>query len=293
MKNSKMIFAAALTAFVMLIAGCGKTEKTSEMFMDMSDEKSAVITLNKSSKDVMATSGTFVVDEGEQLLVAPALEGDSKIQVSFLAAPEGDIDKLPETEGNSALDLEVDGTDSFNCYIDPGSYMLKVTVLNESTGTVTISTEQAETDAYWLFEKVASAEEAAKGAGLDKFVLPMDAETDLGNVGTSKDWMNFRYMDGLAQADFPMGAADIVVRKGLSSIDNGDISGDYTAYAYEWTQDVNGTEAKCWGNREGAAMKTIWTKGDYSYSITARGAGGEDDFGLSANDVAVWVAGIE
>ena len=293
MKNTKLIFVAALTAFVMLIAGCSKKEVTTEMSLDMSNEKIAVITLDKSSKDVAATSGTFVVDEGEQLVVEPALEGDSKIQVSFLAAPEGDIDQLPDVEGDHVLDLDVEGTDTFYCSIDPGSYMLKITVLNESTGTVTITTEQAEVDAYWLFEKVASAEEAAKGAGLDKFVLPMDAETDLGSVATSKDWMNFRYMDGLAQADFPMAAADLVVRKGLSSIDNGDVSGDYMEYAYEWTQDVNGTEAKCWGNREGAAMKTIWTKGDYSYSITARGAGGEDDFGLTEGDVAIWVNGVE
>lgn len=292
MKNSKMIFAAALTAFAMLMAGCGKAE-TSEMHMDMSDEKSAVITLDKSSKDLTATSGTFVVDDGEQLLVEPALEGDSKIQVSFIASPDEGIDQLPDTDGASVMDLDVDGTDTFYCSIEPGSYMLKVTVLNESTGTVTISTEAMETDEYMLFEKVASAEEAAKGAGLDKFVLPMDAQTDLGSVATSKDWMNFRYMGDLAQADFPMGAVDLVVRKGPSSIDNGDVSGDYMEYAYEWTQDVNGTEAKCWGNKEGSAMKTIWTKGDYCYSITARGAGGEDDFGLSANDVAVWVNGVE
>ena len=294
MKNTKVIFAAALTAFAMLMAGCGKVETTSSaMSMDMSDEKNAVITLDKASKDLASTSGTFVVDDGEQLMVEPALEGDGKIQVSFLAAPDEGIDQVPDVDGDSVLDLDVEGTDTFYCSIDPGSYMLKVVVVNESTGTVSIRTEPEEIDEYALFSKVASAEEAAKGAGLDKFVLPMDAQTDLGNVADSKDWMNFRYMDGFAQADFPMGAADLVVRKGLSSIDNGDVSGDYMEYAYEWTQDVNGTEAKCWGNREGAAMKTIWTKGDYSYSITARGAGGEDDFGLSANDVAVWVSGIE
>ena len=277
MKNAKVIFAAALAAFTMLMAGCGKAE-TSEMYMDMSDEKSAVITLDKASKDDAATSGTFVVDDGEQLVVEPALEGDSKIQVSFLAAPGEGMDQVPDVDGDSVMDLDVDGTDTFYCSIDPGSYMLKVTVLNKSTGTVTISTEPMETDVYALFEKVASAEEAAKGAGLDKFVLPMDAETDLGSVAASKDWMNFRYLGDFAQADFPMAAVDLVVRKGPSTIDNGDVSGDYMEYAYEWTQDVNGTEAKCWGNKEGAAMKTIWTKGDYSYSITARGAGGEEDF---------------
>ena len=293
MKNTKIIFAAALTAFVMLMAGCSKKEVTTQMSFDMSDEKSAVITLDKASQDVAATSGIFVVDDGEQLLVMPALEGDSKIQVSFLAAPDEDIDQPPEVEGDHVLDIDVDGTDSFNCYVDPGTYMLKVTILNESTGTVTITTEPMETDEYALFEKVASAEEAAKGAGLDKFVLPMDAQTDLGSVATSKDWMNFRYLGEIAQADFPMGAVDLVVRKGPSTIDNGDVSGDYMEYAYEWTQDVNGTEAKCWGNKEGAAMKTIWTKGDYSYSITARGAGGEDDFGLTEGDVAIWVNGVE
>ena len=291
MKNVKAILAVIVMVFALVAAGCGKK---SVLTMDMSDEKNSVITLENASKDASATVGTLVVGDDEQVVVEPDLEGNSMIQVSFIGAPEEGIENLPEFDGDSVMDIDVEGTDSIYFTVAPGSYMLKVTVLTDkSGGTVVVRTEELVTDPYFLFTKVDSAEEAAKGAGLDKFVLPMDAQTDLGNVADSKDWMNFRYLDDFAQADFPMAAAELVVRKGPSSIDNGDVSGDYMEYAYAWTQDVDGTEVKCWGNREGAAMKSIWTKGDYCYSVTARGAGGDDDFGLSANDVAVWVAGIE
>ena len=290
MRNLKIMLAAMIAASALIVTGCGES---GEITMDMSDEKQSVITLKNAGKDMTSTLGTFVVEDNEEVVVEPDLEGDGKIQISFLAAPEEGIEEVPETDAASVIDLEAEGTENYNCYVEPGSYMLKVTVLNKSTGTVVVRTEQFQTDEYAQMSKVNSAEEAAAGAALDKFALPMDAQTDLGSVSTSKDWMNYRYMEGFAQTDFPMGAVDIVVRKGLSTINNGDVSGDTTEYTYSWTQDVNGTEAKCWGNKEGSAMKTIWTKGDYSYSITARGAGGEDDFGLSANDVAVWVAGVE
>ena len=73
----------------------------------------------------------------------------------------------------------------------------------------------------------------------------------------------------------------------------GDVSLDDNKYANEWTQTVAGKEVKCFGNREGEATKTIWTAGDYSYAVLAYGAGGDDDYGLSAEDVAIMVNAVK
>jgi hypothetical protein len=75
--------------------------------------------------------------------------------------------------------------------------------------------------------------------------------------------------------------------------DDADISGDYNSYENEWTQNIKGLEVKCSGNREGEATKTIWMVDDICYSITAYGAGGDDDFGLSADDLSTLINGIQ
>ena len=52
-------------------------------------------------------------------------------------------------------------------------------------------------------------------------------------------------------------------------------------------------EVTCFGNREGEATKTIWQSGDYYYSITAEGLGGDEDFGLNADDLSSLINGIQ
>lgn len=129
---------------------------------------------------------------------------------------------------------------------------------------------------------VASAEEAAKVAGIDSFTVPGD---DVNISLQTKFGWTFRAMKGIAQADGNVGAAEITIRKGTHD-KSGDISGDYNAYAHSWTVDADGAQVKCSGNVEGATMKAIWTVGDYDYSIFVRGQGGEsDNFGLNDDDL--------
>ena len=108
---------------------------------------------------------------------------------------------------------------------------------------------------------VGSSEEAAKGAGIDSFVIAEDP--------------------GIAEARLEYPASALTVRKGTNAED-GDISGDYTEYAETWTQDVDGIEVTCFGNWEGDASKSIWNVDGMYYSIVAEGLGGDDDFGLNA-----------
>ena len=136
----------------------------------------------------------------------------------------------------------------------------------------------------------ATAEEAAEGAGVGYFLVP-EGGTEI--VGGRIDFGAFRYMNGLAEADGWVGAAELTVRKGLKQ-DSADVSGDYTDYAYTWTVEADGWEVTCFGNEEGRMMKAIWLSDNFSYSITVRGQGDYYlSYGLGAEDVVALVTAIQ
>ena len=138
---------------------------------------------------------------------------------------------------------------------------------------------------------VDSLEAAAEGAGIDAFTLADGMEISLGPVKPTE----YRCMDGLAEVYVLFPAVDMTIRKGKSELagEGGDISGDYNQYKHSWTQNVKGLEVNCYGNRKGEATKTIWQVDDYCYSITAYGLGGDDDYGLSEDDINTIINGIQ
>ena len=142
-----------------------------------------------------------------------------------------------------------------------------------------------------------SAEAAAEGAGVGYFTLP---EAGMELVGGPIGWDNYRYTDLLAEATGYVGTAELTVRKGVNrpdhdvGYDTADVSGDYTAYAYEWTIEAGGWQVRCFGNEEGRAMKAIWSSDNFSYCILVRGQGGlRDVYGLGSDDIASLVDAIE
>ena len=139
---------------------------------------------------------------------------------------------------------------------------------------------------------VDSAEAAAEGAGLDTFMVPDgEAEISLGEVKVTQ----YRCMKGMAEAVVEFPAVEMTIRKGDKSgeMAEGDISGDYNEYKYDWTQNIKGLEVKCFGNRDGEATKTIWSVDDMDYSITVQGLGGDEDYGLPADDLNSLINGIQ
>lgn len=137
---------------------------------------------------------------------------------------------------------------------------------------------------------VDSAEAAAEGAGLDFFEVPDGTETSMGPVAID----TYRCMDGMAEADGSVAAVELTFRKGRADTAMvaedtagkcADISGDYNEYKYSWTQNIKGLEVECYGNREGEATKAIWQVEDTCWSINAVGAGGDEDFGVNADDL--------
>ncbi|MDO4804862.1 MAG: hypothetical protein Q4A32_08590 [Lachnospiraceae bacterium] len=293
MKKRLMIVAAAL-ALALTAVGCGGSKKPT-MTMDVT-ETSALITLNKADKNDNVMSGSLIVAEGDNIVITPRLEGTGNVLIKIIQEPDDQtIDTLPNyNKIKPSIEETMAGDEPLTCSIDPGSYMVSATAMSPKVkGSVTINVINSEDHPYELWTKTDSAEAAAKAAGLDGFELPMDAETDLGKVADSKDYMHFRYLDNTVQADFPMAAVDMVVRKSTKDYATDETNMGRQQYKYEWTQDVNGIEATCFGNREGDATKTVWKNGNYGYCILATGAGGDDDFGLSENDVAVWVEGVK
>ena len=158
----------------------------------------------------------------------------------------------------------------------------------ESTEAATGTTAEVITGLANPWSDVGSAEEAAKGAGIDSFVIAEDPGLDLGELFER----TYRCMDGIAEARLEYPASALTVRKGTIA-EEGDISGDYTEYANTWTQDVNGIEVTCFGNREGDATKSIWTVDNMYFSIVAEGLGGDQDFGLNAERLTAMVSSIQ
>ena len=187
------------------------------------------------------------------------------------------------------------------------------TIAFNEDGTFTWHEDQSETGEDMVFEWIPamgdgsismpnpwteadSAEAAADGADVGYFKLP---EAGMEVVGGPIGWDNYRYMDLLAEANGYVGAADLTVRKGVNrpdhevSYDTSDVSGDYTAYAYDWTIEAGGWQIRCFGNEEGRAMKAIWSSDNFSYCILVRGQGDlRDTYGLGSDDIASLVDAI-
>ena len=141
------------------------------------------------------------------------------------------------------------------------------------------------------WQETDSSKTAAEGAGIDEMVIADGIKISLGEVKVDK----YRYMDGMIQANVEFPAVEMTIRKGRpdTAAEEGDISGDYGEYKNSWTQSINTLDVNCYGNREGDSTKTLWKSDDYLYSVTAFGLGGDTDYGLSADDLALLVAGID
>jgi len=138
--------------------------------------------------------------------------------------------------------------------------------------------------------EVGSASEAAEGAGVGYFIVPEDSDD---YQGGHISFSSFRYMEEIAEAEGGIGAAELVVRKGLNQ-NTEDVSGDYTEYSKNWTVQTDDWTVSCFGNEEGKTMKAIWCSDNFSYSIMVRGQGDlYDTYGLTDEDIQALVSVIQ
>lgn len=110
------------------------------------------------------------------------------------------------------------------------------------------------------WHEAATAEEAAKGAGLDGFALP-DVPPCFPDGFEGPE---IRYMNGLAEAEYFCEDNSLLLRKGSGSED---VSGDYNVYAKTWEVESEGLKIQCSGNEDGEKLAR-WTRDGYSYSLS-------------------------
>ena len=134
---------------------------------------------------------------------------------------------------------------------------------------------------------VASAEEAAAGAGIDAFEV-----ADSYTVGDLAFTINrFSCMQDLAEADYDGGASELVVRKGRGMAED-EVHGDYNDYGSTWSDAAREVTVTCRGFEPEIANLITWTSDDYVYAIMVHGLGGEN-FGVPAEEVAGLVSQIQ
>lgn len=148
------------------------------------------------------------------------------------------------------------------------------------------SSSEAAPTVSWTTAK--SADEAAKGAGIDNFGV-MDKikinDTDFANP-------TFSYTDGVAQAAYETGATALFVRKAEGEHKAPITDRDKTDFAESWSQDYNGIDVTCYGASADSATVVTWADGTDSYGVTFQGLGGEE-VGMTSDEVAAVVKGVE
>ena len=309
MKKTKLLTAVAAAVMALTLAACSSSSESYSLSFNILNNKEGEVVIENADKDSAVSSGALEVGEGEEILITSELEKGKvliQIQKSAEADTEDTNDLEPPTFDHADYEIEVEASDIAHCVPVPGEYDVNVVMQDKTSGKISMQVQPleggSETDetaeaagadgeqTNWT--EAATAEEAVQGAGIDAVADMNGTVISLGELGTMGD-VTYKYMDGAVQVSCPAAAVEMFVIKAKASTVNGDASFDAAEYAHEWTQDVDGQEVKCFGNREGEATKTIWTAGDYSYAVLAYGAGGDDDYGLGAEDVAIMVKAVK
>ncbi len=138
-KIISIIAIAALAVSMFAMTSCSKHE-----FSGQTDgDKNMTINAVNADKGDYFVTGTLVVDEGEEVAIDTQLE-KGEITVEFIAAEgEGSIDELPELDGDATYTAYLSGTNSQTVSIGAGSFMIKPTVTDKATGTVSISVQSS------------------------------------------------------------------------------------------------------------------------------------------------------
>lgn len=266
MKRLIALFAALATS--VSLAACGGTPTFG---VDTDDSGIHAVATDRAEG---SGTGQITIDEGYGLCVNHIVE-------------EGSF-HVRATDSTGAVVFDKDLTDNIADLVPANGQIDVVLEANDATGTVDIIAYDVEAQAQadgtlddalaqvdltredvgianpW--SDVASADEAADGAGVGYFQVPADGtEVD----GSSLSWNAYRFMEHVAEAQGALGTAELTVRKGLNQ-DTEDVSGDYTEYAKSWDIEADGWTVHCFGNEEGQASKAIWISDNFSYGIVAR-----------------------
>ena len=276
--------AAAALACALIFAGCAK----SEFGMHVDEDGIVQIHAENAKNGDKGGAGTFTVEDNRELVIESSLQDGEKIKVSFvdMTGVGGDADVEELTDDKPAWETYVEGT--MVCYggLKKGDYFVNAEVEGKATGDVKIYTREIEDPDSWT--KAANKEEALSAVGIESFEIPEGAEIRLGPITAGE----YRTHEGAVRVNAAFPAVDMFIFKAPEDVNGGDPSFVTEEYANEWTQDIDDITVTCYGNREGDATKTVWTRDGYSYAIVVYGLGGDTDFGLSADDLAIIVPSV-
>lgn len=136
--------------------------------------------------------------------------------------------------------------------------------------------------------EVKTADEAAKGAGIEKFGVFEDITLD------GKDYRDpkFAYGEGVAQATYESGTNALILRKaeGTHTAPLTDL--DKTSFAQTWSKSYEDLDVTCYGAAKGAATVITWADGTQEFGVTYQGQGSED-VSLDSDEVAEIVKAVK
>ena len=132
-----------------------------------------------------------------------------------------------------------------------------------------------------------TGEEAAKGAGFDKFGVV--TKFKLGDLEFSDP--KFAYAGGVAQATYETPATAVYFRKGVDTYTTPLSDRNLDEFGAHWHKVIEGTDVTCYGPAKGAVTVATWTDGVKSYAVTFQGLGG-DEMSMDTDELASLVKGF-
>ena len=123
-----IIVVAMLAVSMLAMTSCGKSEFSGSV----DDDKNMTINAVKAADGDYFVTGSLVVDEGEEVAINSNLESGA-ITVEF-----------PDINGEATYTAFLEGTNSQAVSFGTGTFMIKPTVTEKATGTITITVRPAE-----------------------------------------------------------------------------------------------------------------------------------------------------
>ena len=282
---NRLKIAGLLLAGALFFTGCAK----SNFGVAVNEDGDINIIAENAHNGDKGGAGTFTVEDNQQIVVESALDDGGKVKIILKdVSGLGEDASADELTGKGEVwNVVAEGTTTIYGGVPKGDYFVDAEVDGKANGTIKMRAEEIPDPDTW--DKQASKEDALAAVGMESFEIPEGAEIRLGAVTAGE----YRTHEGAVKVNVAYPAVDMFVYKAAEDINGGDPTFEGNEYANEWTQDIDGITVTCYGNNEGDATKTVWTKDGYSYAIIVHGLGGEIDFGLHAEDLAAVVPGIQ
>ena len=139
-KIISVLIIAMLAVSMLAMTSCGKSEFTG----NVESEKNMTINAVKADKGDYFVTGTLEVEEGEQIAIDTALESGAITVEIIGSSDDQNAEEVPEMDGEATYTAYLEGTSSEAVSFGAGSFMIKPTVTEKATGTITITVKPAE-----------------------------------------------------------------------------------------------------------------------------------------------------